>query len=483
MGTPVNFASCLTCQDLCHGPAGELRNVSQYLKHACSFTPSAVTETFAQFCTACGRTFGADLFCEAVERVNASSNPAQEFENITIIEPLSFWSNLSYIIAVIIILITMVTAWARNRNKARALQCLPPNLWLAVGALFTIGIGSMLFHAFETLTTSMLDVVPILFMGAFVTHHVALRLARDPRVRSSNACCKGDISRIAVSVVAFLFPGYFSFCVLLKYAVAATPSYLAAWVIYVLLLLIYLGLMGNATCKPRSRCCDCACTLLCFGKRDGNRLSSAAAANSSKRTRLSSSGPTTTTTTVTTISVHSSTPEATTGGAGQAGRKDAQLSRGPMLCPRWPLWQCHSRAGRSASGPAVYRTCGPVAPVADADDHALIACMFALVLFSIALWTQSSSQFAAPNPCTAPVYRHMLWHLLSGTSLYYALIVSIMLMDPQAEANSKRDRGPNELVVYWVLCVFPLAWWLDGKPLRSIDARQPHLELSTVHDA
>jgi len=67
-------------------------------------------------------------------------------------EPINALSNLAFIIA----------AWAVWKHANR-LNKLSTPVWVLIGLMLSIGIGSFLFHTFATSSTMILDILPILF--------------------------------------------------------------------------------------------------------------------------------------------------------------------------------------------------------------------------------------------------------------------------------------------------------------------------------
>ena len=86
-----------------------------------------------------------DLYCE---RVGAG----------LLAEPINAVSNISFFLS-------GLAAWNLANNR----KVLSPTIWLLINILFTIAIGSSLFHTFATPLTKLLDIIPIaLFQIAYL---------------------------------------------------------------------------------------------------------------------------------------------------------------------------------------------------------------------------------------------------------------------------------------------------------------------------
>ena len=81
-----------------------------------------------------------DLYCERL---------GPEFWS----EPVNALTNLSFVVAAIAL-------W----HQARRHDSLTPQIWLLLGLVFTIGVGSGLFHTFATRWAQIADVLPILLL-------------------------------------------------------------------------------------------------------------------------------------------------------------------------------------------------------------------------------------------------------------------------------------------------------------------------------
>ena len=68
-------------------------------------------------------------------------------------EPVNALSNVSFVVAAMAI-------W----YQARRHNVLTPQIWLLLGLVFTIGVGSGLFHTYATLWAQIADVLPILLL-------------------------------------------------------------------------------------------------------------------------------------------------------------------------------------------------------------------------------------------------------------------------------------------------------------------------------